>query len=125
MELEKILTKKQVVHKKLGNGTVEEIQDGYLIIRFSDDKISKFAYPDAFEKFLSMTDDETQSMVDRHLRMRKLILAEQSRRKKQELQKIDDELKLHHKEELLKKQKAAMAKVAKEKRTKSKKVITV
>ena len=73
---------------------------------------------------MKLEDVETKAVVDKHLRMKKIIIAQQERRKKQELQKIDDELKLRHKEEMLRKQKAAMAKVAREKRlTEKKKVL--
>ena len=116
MEIEKILQGKIVQHKKLGTGVIGEINDSYMMVRFEkNDKISRFVYPDAFECFLKLEDVETKAVVDKHLRIKKIIIAQQERRKKQELQKIDDELKLRHKEEMLRKQKAAMAKVAREK----------
>lgn len=122
VELEKILEGKLVEHKKLGKGKVKEISDSYLIVKFDkSDKVSRFVYPDAFNKFLKLEDADTQTVVDKHLRMRNMIVADQERRKKQELQKLDDELKLHHKEDFIKKQKAAIAKIAREKRLKEKK----
>lgn len=124
MELEKVLTGKTVMHSKLGQGTIEEISDSYLIVRFNqEDKVSRFVYPDAFDKFLTLADADSNAVVEKHLRIKHLIDAEQERRKREQLKKLDDELKLKHREELVKKQKAAMAKIAREKRLKDKKKV--
>lgn len=116
MELSKILIGKNVNHNKLGTGTIIEEKEGYILVRFENEKVSKFVFPDIFEKFLSFEDEETQKIADKYLRMRKLILASKEKEKKQEFQKIDNELKIKHKEDLLKKQKAMMVKLAREKR---------
>lgn len=124
LELEKVLAGKMVIHSKLGQGTIEEISDSYLIVRFDqEDKVSRFVYPDAFDKFLTLGDAESNAIVEKHLRIKRLIDAEQERRKREQLKKLDDELKLKHKEEMVKKQKAAMAKIAREKRLKDKKKV--
>ena len=124
LELEKVLSGKKVVHSKLGQGTIEKIEENYMIVKFAkEDKVSRFVYPDAFERFLVLVDSDSQAVVEKHLRIKHLIDAEHERRKKEQLKKLDDELKLKHREELVKKQKAAMAKIAREKRLKDKKKV--
>lgn len=121
MEPDKILSGKKVVHSKLGQGVIEEIRDNYLIVRFGEDgRVSRFAFPDAFENFLTIEDDEAREVVDRHLRIRHLLNAEQERRRRAKLQQLNDELELKHREEMLRKQKNAMTRIAREKRLKNK-----
>lgn len=124
--LDKILQGKTVRHRKLGSRVIDEISDSYIVVRFEkDDKVSRFIYPDAFEHFLSLEDTDARSVVDKHLHMKKIIMAEQERRRKHELKKLDDELKLRHKEEMLKRQKVAMAKAARAKRLTDKRKMPV
>lgn len=124
LELGSVLSGKDVVHRKLGHGTIEEMSDNYLMVRFdTGDKVSRFVYPDAFEKFLKMKDEDAQAVVTKHLTIKHLLDVEKEMLKKEKLQLIDEELKLKHKEDLIKKQKAAMMKMAREKRIKDKKKV--
>lgn len=124
VELDKIFAGKVVEHKKYGKGLIENIDESYLVVNFKDaDKISTFVYPDAFEKFIVFEDKDIQAVANKHLRVHKLVVAQQNKRKQEELKRLDDEIKLHHKEEMLKKQKAALAKVAREKRLKDKRKV--
>lgn len=83
-----MLPGRQVVHMKRGLGLIEEVGEGRLVVRFErDDKVSRFIYPDAFEGFLTLPDVEIQAVVERHLRIKKLVDAEQERRRKRKLQK--------------------------------------
>lgn len=126
MELENVLLGKTVVHSKLGNGTIEEVSDSHIIVRFEiGDKTSRFVYPDAFEKFLKIKDETAQSVVDKHLTVKHLLDVEKDRQKKERQKLIDEELRLKHKEDMLKKQKSAMLKLAREKRIKDKKKVIV
>lgn len=116
LEFDKLLTGKTVTHIKLGVGQIESIDAGHLEVRFNEQKISRFIYPDAFEKYLKLEDETVQNIVNKHLRVKHLLEAEERRRKKQELNKLDDEIRRHHQEELARKKKASLAKYAKEKR---------
>lgn len=126
MELENVLSGKMVVHSKLGQGIIEEVKEGHLIIKFgSGDKTSRFVYPDAFEKFLRMKDETAQAIVEKHLTVKHLLDVEKERQKKEKQKIIDEELRIKHKEDMLKKQKSAMLKLAREKRIKDKKKVIV
>lgn len=50
----------KVGHKRFGNGIVIDQYDRYIEVEF-DDRISKFSYPFAFEKYLFALDTEIQS----------------------------------------------------------------
>lgn len=117
LELENVLSGKTVTHRKLGQGVIEEVCGGYLMVRFEhSDKISRFVYPDAFEKFLFLDDADAQAVVTKHLTVKHLLDVQTERLRKEKLRMLDEELKLKHREELAKKQKAAMMKQAREKR---------
>lgn len=56
------LLKTRVKHKTFGEGTITEISDHYLIVKFAA-KESKFAYPDAFEQFIVAEDVSVQAEI--------------------------------------------------------------
>jgi hypothetical protein len=51
-----------VVHNAYGKGTVIEFDNNYIVVQFAA-KISKFAYPDAFEKFIKAEDAGIQEIL--------------------------------------------------------------
>ncbi len=55
---------KQVIHKNYGKGKVVEHNDDYIEINFVTGN-KKFIYPDAFGKFLTLTDKTTADSVDK------------------------------------------------------------
>lgn len=52
----------KVKHAVFGVGTIAEVDDKYITIRFSE-KSRKFTYPDAFEKFIMAEDSAVQETI--------------------------------------------------------------
>lgn len=52
----------RVKHAVFGVGTVTEVDDEYVVVQFAA-KSSKFAYPDAFEKFIKAEDSAIQETI--------------------------------------------------------------
>ncbi|MCD8020099.1 MAG: phosphoethanolamine transferase CptA [Clostridiales bacterium] len=71
MEMEKIKGTK-ISHRKYGSGCVESLSGNYMMVVFSDGILRKFRYPDAFEKFLKIEDDNLTDDVEIDLNRRRL-----------------------------------------------------
>lgn len=56
------LSNVKVKHKTFGIGTIIEFDNKYLTVQF-EGKISKFVYPDAFEKFIEAEDPKIQKII--------------------------------------------------------------
>ena len=54
---------KKVNHKAWGEGTVISVESERLQVKFSSVGIKPFVYPDAFEKFLTLEDQDAQNAV--------------------------------------------------------------
>lgn len=52
-----------VTHKSFGQGKIQKINDGYVIVSF-DDEEKKFVYPEAFKQFLSIKDSQIAEKVN-------------------------------------------------------------
>ena len=52
------LINKEITHKVFGNGNIVEQNDSVITVNFNDG-IKKFVYPDAFETFISLNDQDT------------------------------------------------------------------
>lgn len=52
----------KVRHKSLGIGVITEVSDNYLTVKF-DTRVSKFVFPDSFEKFLVAEDASMQAEI--------------------------------------------------------------
>ncbi|HHT53688.1 MAG TPA: hypothetical protein GX011_01975 [Clostridiales bacterium] len=57
------LINKTVRHRILGEGTITDIQDRVVFIRFGEE-LKKFAFPDAFSKHLNLEDKKCKTYVD-------------------------------------------------------------
>lgn len=69
----------QVKHIRFGEGTVTEIVDNKLEIRFAEEA-KQFLYPDGFETFLKFADGEAQKRVEKELKARKKVQEEEQKR---------------------------------------------
>ncbi len=56
------LIKKQVTHRSYGLGKIVNLSDSFVEIQF-DSGLKKFVFPDAFEKFLFLTDKKSADFV--------------------------------------------------------------
>ena len=87
----------KVNHVKFGEGSVMECDGSHIKIVFSCNNVEKtFAYPGAFDKFVSFQSKEAQQMAEEELTqvklnqkkleaMKKLIFQEKERRKEEAL----------------------------------------
>ena len=63
------LTNKQVTHKNFGKGSVVEHTDYFVKIHFVSGN-KKFVFPDAFGKYLTLTDQSADDIVKRKIQKR-------------------------------------------------------
>lgn len=78
------LVGKRVIHKTLGEGVITESEKDYVKIKFPKEKnLKKFAYPVAFEKFLTFVDEESKREAETDLDQynRKIEAQEEQKRK--------------------------------------------
>ena len=82
----------KVNHVKFGEGSVMECDGSHIRIVFSYNNVEKtFAYPGAFDKFVSFQSEEAQQMAESELEqiklegMKKLLQMENERRKEEAL----------------------------------------
>jgi hypothetical protein len=64
------LVNKQVMHRIFGKGSVVKYDDSYIKIDFSSGN-KKFVFPDAFEKYLTFTDQRAANLVGKMVQKRK------------------------------------------------------
>ncbi len=77
------LVNKQVIHKIYGKGSVVKYNDSYIKIDFSAGN-KEFVFPDAFEKYLTFTDQRAADLVGEMVRKRK----KEYREEEQKLKKL-------------------------------------
>ena len=77
------LTDQQVEHKVFGEGNVVEHKDSYVVVDFPSGN-KKFVFPDAFDKFLTLTDQKTANLVGKLVKERKQEVKEKERRRKKQ-----------------------------------------
>ena len=53
----------KVKNPRYGVGTITSIDSGYMIVQFAE-KVSKFKYPDAFQKHISLENEALQSEMN-------------------------------------------------------------
>lgn len=61
------LTNQRVKHINLGEGTVTSANVNILVVRFDSGKETKFSYPSAFRKFLSVDDENLSNEISNDL----------------------------------------------------------
>lgn len=83
------LLNQKVMHKTLGTGTIIAQDEKYISVSF-DTKTSKFAYPDAFEKYIVADDQEVQDGIKSELAAR-AEAKEEAKRKEEEERKEAEE----------------------------------
>lgn len=67
-----ILKNETVIHRKYGNGTIVEVNDRFLIIKFETlEDAKKFLYPDSFEGFMTFQNGNLQEEAIRLIDMKK------------------------------------------------------
>ena len=116
------LINEKVKHCKFGEGTVNLVENGHIVIKFecsSEEAQQKmFPYPAAFEKYLKMSDPRVQSFVDVELKkfqdelIAQRIIKEKERQDEAERQSAE---KLTLRKVAPKKAKTAKAKITKTK----------
>lgn len=79
----------KVRHKSLGIGVITEVSDNYLTVKF-DTRVSKFAFPDSFEKFLVAEDASMQAEIIEEINSIKLS-AEVRRQEAEAARKVEAE----------------------------------
>jgi len=82
----------KVLHKAFGVGVIAEAETGYVTVEFAE-KTSKFTYPDAFEKFLTLENESEQQCVVNEIEKKKAEIeekrfAEEAARKAEQERKI-------------------------------------
>lgn len=76
------LEQQKVVHSKYGKGTVIKHEDSIVTVKFSEKYgIRRFDYPNAFERFLTVSDDELNKAVLVELSQKQTELEEEKRQK--------------------------------------------
>ena len=75
------LVGKQVKHNIFGEGNIVNCDGSYVKINFSSGN-KEFIFPDAFERYLKLTDKKTATIVDRLVQKRKQEYKEEKLRKK-------------------------------------------
>ena len=72
-----------VLHGTFGLGTVIDIFDNHIKVDFGNGVIKTFVYPDAFEKFLSLSDENVMQKIRTDIEQKKNIAAEQLLKQKE------------------------------------------
>ncbi|MCM3636049.1 malate synthase [Paenibacillus camelliae] len=78
------LINKEITHKVFGNGNIVEQNDSVITVHFNDG-IKKFVYPDAFETFISLNDQDTAKNLQK-------IIAEKEIEKQALEKKLKEEI---------------------------------
>ena len=82
---------KRVKHKAFGLGIITEFDNSYMTVEFAE-RTSKFAYPDAFEKFLTLENDVEQQNIVNEIEKKKAE-EEENRCKKEAERKAEKDRK--------------------------------
>lgn len=56
-----------VAHKIFGTGTIVEFNDTFIVVKFEDDSKKDFVFPDAFDAYLQLKNQELSKKVDEKL----------------------------------------------------------
>lgn len=64
------LINEEITHKVFGEGNIVELDGSFITIDFNED-LKKFVYPDAFEEFITLNDEETAKLFETHFQKRK------------------------------------------------------
>ncbi|MGR6836618.1 hypothetical protein [Syntrophomonas erecta] len=75
------LVNKQVMHKNFGKGKVVKYNDSYIKIDFPSGN-KEFVFPDAFEKYLTFTDQRAANVIEKIVQKRKREYKEEKLRLK-------------------------------------------
>lgn len=80
----------KVKHSVFGVGIITEVSNNYLTVKFTS-KESKFVYPDAFEKFITVDDESVQAEIIEEIKNKKLA-AEAQLQAAEEAHKAEEKL---------------------------------
>lgn len=83
---------KKVKHKTYGLGVITEFDNSYITVEF-DEKTTRFPYPDAFEKFLTLEKESEQQNIINEIEKKK-VEAEENRLQQEAARKAEQERKL-------------------------------
>lgn len=77
------LVGKKVIHKVFGDGKVVSQDDSYVKVEF-DSGIKKFVFPDVFDKFIEIVDEEIGKIIDEKIEEKEIELREERIRLEEE-----------------------------------------
>ncbi|MDO4710563.1 MAG: hypothetical protein Q4A75_01200 [Peptostreptococcaceae bacterium] len=75
------LLKLKVRHNDFGLGEIIEVNGRYVTIQFTS-KLSRFVFPDSFEKYIVAEDEEVQSDIDLEINKRKKLKSQKTHEEK-------------------------------------------
>lgn len=83
------LVNKIVMHKVFGEGVIKEQNDSYITVSFTQAE-KKFIYPDAFEVFLKVNDNDVSEEINKYLSLRRdeKQRLQQEKEKQNELERL-------------------------------------
>lgn len=87
-----MLIGKKVKHKTYGLGVITEFDNSYITVKFAE-KTTRFPYPDAFEKFLTLENESEQQNIINEIEKKK-VEAEENRLQQEAARKEEQERKL-------------------------------
>jgi hypothetical protein len=97
-----------ITHTSFGPGCVLAADDHHITIRFSDENRTEktFLYPDAFERFLTLTDEAKQQQAMSDFAEKKTALQKEQRERAAHFHQMDLERKKERREKLKQAKKA-------------------
>ena len=91
------LINEEITHKVFGEGNIVDQDESIITVEFADDT-KKFIYPDAFEKFIALNDEDTAKSFKKVIS--KKIMEEEALKKKREEEKAQQALERQRREKL-------------------------
>jgi len=91
------LINEAITHKVFGKGNIVEQDATFITINFNED-IKKFVYPDAFESFITLNDQDTAKTLEKVISKR--VIKEEALEKQREEEKEQLELERQRKEKM-------------------------
>lgn len=89
----------KITHKKFGEGTITDLDQKHIKIIFKgQEKEKEFLYPEAFDNFLTLVNDEYQEKVDHDLQIVKKEKLEEREQICLERERLDEERRIQLKE---------------------------
>lgn len=110
-----------ITHKAFGAGTVISADEAHICIRFSNEKHAEktFLYPEAFETFLTLTDETFQKQAMTDFAAKKALQKKKQEERTEYFHQMDLARRKERAEKLKKTRSAAAAKTTKTSKTKA------